>query len=380
MSNFLQHVSRTKYKACGLNLENFLFDLMGANIELKKIKKRGKNLTFWSSSVNHKIIEQTALNCGLVLKVIGQGGLKKIVQTLPYKIGMLLAIIFGICSLTYFSHVVLSVEYNVDQNHVCTNGKQCIFLDENLKEIQSQIQKYITVGKKFDGNIKAIQNEVMANNTLVENCSIVKDGCNVKILLYEAVQKDAEKEQTILAKENCVIKSITTYSGKALVKAGDVVKKGQVLVESDNGVLPRASIIAKIWYVGNAFHNCNQTVLQETGNDFTTSKLSILDWDFWNAQTCDYKYYKLEKSETYATNMLVPIKITTYKYSELELVSKYVDFEQVKQSVLSKSKQDAIAKASGTPQEYTYSIVKQGDSVRVDCYLLCEEQIGTSAE
>lgn len=364
-----------KYKVVGLNLENLLFSLTSSGIALKNIKKRAKSLTFECNSQNDKLIRECTQNLGLSIRVISTNGLGKFIKSLPYRIGTILGIVYSIFCVCYFTNVVNKVDYVWEENHICTNGDQCIFRQENLDKIKTEIGKNIIVGEKINSNIKDIQNQIMANFELVETCIISKVGNCVTINLYEAVAKDVNNPKQIIAHQNCIIKSITTYSGKAMVKAGDVVKKGQVLVDCDGDVLPRASITAKVWYIGTAIHNCNQSMLVETGNTFVSSSIDFANFNLLKSEQCSYKYYKEQTSTVQISSTIIPITKTTHIYSELEIQDVYVPWEDVKFTVIAQSKQNALDKTNGSAIEVTYSIVSQNDVYKVDCYLLCEEQI-----
>lgn len=377
MNNIFSAASKTKYKVTGLNLENFLFKLTSGGVGLYKVKRTKNCISFSSGSTNHKFICQVAQEHGLQITVVNQVGLIKLIKTLPYCVGALFGVLYTIFCMHVFTRSIISVEYKFENNHSCTNGANCIFKENNLNEIKSFINKYISIGEPIEHSTRDIQNSVMAKFELLENCSITKTGCRVLIELTEAVGKTSNLPSKIIAKNNCIISSITTYSGVAKVKAGDVVSAGTVLVEAKGNVLPRANIVAKVWYVGTDIHNCNQTVLVETGNTTTSVSLKYNSKTLINGTTCDYKYYRAETSNKYITNLFLPIIKETIVYKELELKEQYIPFETVKQQVLLKSKQDALNKSSGSAIECTYSIVTDGDYIRVDCFLLAEEQIGT---
>ncbi len=364
-----------KYKVVGLNLENLLFNLTSSGVALKNVKKRAKSLTFECNSQNDKLVRQCAQNLGLSIRVISTKGLGKLLKSLPYKIGAMLGIVYSIFCVCYFTSIVNKVDYIMEDNHTCTNGDQCIFRQENFDRIKAEIGKNIVVGEKINSNIKDIQNQIMANFELVESCIISKVGNCVSISLYEAVAKDVNNLKQIIANQNCIIKSITTYSGKALVKAGDVVKKGQVLVDCDGDILPRASITAKVWYIGTAIHNCNQSILVETGNMFVSSSIDFANFNLLKSKQCDYLYYKEQVSITNISSTIIPITKTTHTYSELEIQNIYVPWEDVKSTIIAQSKQNALDKTNGSAIDVTYSIVSQNNVYKVDCYLLCEEQI-----
>ncbi len=377
MSNFLYMASKTKYQIKGLNLENYIFNLTSSGICLSRVKKTKQTLTFIASSVNTKIIQDTAQNLGLSVKIIGQTGLIKIIKSLPYCIGSFLGLIYSFFCVQHFTGVVTNINYIIPQNHTCSNHSYCIFKNENLSQIKNYISDYIKLGKKYTATTKDVQNGVVANFNLVENCSIIKKGNKVIIELTEALGKNNMLPKQIIAQNNCIIVQITTLSGVAKVKAGDTVQKGQVLVDCDGDILPRANITAKVWYTGMAVHYSNQTMLVETGNTFTSTSINAFGKTLLKASDCPYAYFKAKTHNRYISNMLLPLQKTTTVYTELKLVQSHVPFKDVKNNILQKSKQDALAKTTGSPLESTYSIVYNGDIVRVDCFLLVEEQIGT---
>ena len=377
MSNLFYLASKSRYLVTGLNLENFLFNLTSSGICVSGVKRKKNTLSFCASTVNNKVIIGIARNLGLSIKQVGQTGLIKIIKSLPYCIGAILGIIYSVFCVQHFTNYISVIDYVLEPNHMCTNHDFCIYKEDNLNKIKNYIAGYIQVGKKYTANTQDVQNGVVANFNLVENCAIKKDGFRVTIQLFEAVGKQAGLNTQIIATNNCVIASINTYSGKALVKAGDVVTKGQVLVESVGEVLPRANIIAKVWYTGMALHNCNQMVLKETGKTFTTTSIQVFGKTLLKHKSSPFKYYSSKTNSSYITNMLLPIKKVSQTFFELELVQEYIAFNTVKANVLAKSKQDALSKTKGTPIECTYSVVSQNNTVRVDCFLLVEEQLGT---
>lgn len=364
-----------RYKVAGLNLENFLFNLAGSGISLRNVRKKSKYLTFESNSQNDKLIKECAKNLGLYAKIVATKGLGKWIKSLPYKIGTALGVAYSIFCVCYFTSFVNVVDYVIENDHKCTNGDKCIFKQENLQDIKTEIEKYVLVGQRFNNDIQYIQNQITSKFELVENCIIAKNGNSVKIVLHEAVAKNVDKPKQIIAPQNCIIKSIDTYSGKALVKAGDVVTKGQILVDSDGDVLPQASIVAKVWYVGTAIHNCNQSMLVETGKTFTSSSIEVGELCILKHQQCNYQYFKEQISVTNISSTMAPIKKTNHTYFELELQSVFIPWESVKSTIIAQSKKDAISKTTGNVIDVTYSIVGQNNMYKVDCYMLCEEQI-----
>ena len=377
MTKILNQFSKTRFCVSGLNLENFLYVLTSCGINLSKVKKKKKKILFVSSSINETFIKQKAAENGLVCIVEKRFGAFEFFKKIPYCFGALFGVVCSVLTLMYFTRFVYCVNFELPQNHTCSNGENCIFNDTNFQQIKLYFSNDIKAGQPLNTNLKDLQQKVMANFELVESCTISKKGTTVNISLTEAAAKQSLQPPKIVAKNNCIITKIITHSGIAKVKAGDVVKKGQVLVESDGNILPRADIMAKVWYVGTAFHNSNKQVLVETGKTTQTVSLQFLNFKFGKTPTIDYQYYQAKTQTTFVWQWFLPVKKTTTIFEELQLKEEYINFEDVKQTVLAKSKQAALDQTTGSPTECTYSIVKEGPMVRVDCYLLVEEQIGT---
>lgn len=378
MNNVLFLASKTKYKVKGLNLENFIFSLTSGNISIYKLKRKKNSIIFSASSINNKQILQIANNLGLSVTVLGEVGFINLIKSLPYYIGIMLGVVYSALCLLHFTGYITDIQIIVPENHICNNTNNCLYCEDSINNIKNFIAQYINVGSKYSVNSYDLQNKVMANFELVESCSIVKTGNSVIINLTEASVKQGILPNQIIAKQNCIITSITTFSGIAKVKAGDVVVAGQVLVDSNGSVLPRANITAKVWYIGTAFHNCKQMVLTSTNNTFTSTKINVCGKTIINDEPCEYQYYTATTKKSYICNMFIPVTKITTTYTQMQLVEEYVPFDNVKETILAQSKNDALSKTNGSAQECTYSIVSQGDIVRVDCYLLVIEQLGTA--
>lgn len=376
MTNYLKTLSKTKFKVTGLNLENFLFKLSSSGIALSRVKKKDKTLYFTASAQNQKAIETIACEFELEVQILAKTGLISLVYKLPYSIGSILAIILSLTFLFYSTSFISSVEYVIPQNHTCKNNGECIFLEENLSQIKEYLSTEIVEGQRFAASTRELQNKVLSKFKLVEHCSIEKVGNTIKINLTEAEGKDTQNYTKIVAENHCIITSITTFSGRALVKAGDVVKKGQTLVEADGDVLPMADIKAKVFYTGMALHSANQKIVKATGKEYKTTSISIFDKTLLKDKPSPFTLHVSSQNISYITNLFLPIKKVTTTYKELEIVSEYVPFESVKEQALALAKKEALKKTNGSVEQCTYSLVTEGDTTRVDCYLEVIENVG----
>ena len=160
--------------------------------------------------------------------------------------------------------------------------------------------------------------------------------------MVEATEKpdiiDDTAFSNIVADKDCIITKINVQNGTAIAKIGDLVKKGDLLVEGKiQGkyteaiyVNSLAEIQGRVWYSKKAVANFKQTIEEQTGNQ--ENKYSI---KFNNFQINLYK--TLSKFENYDTicnenkisifsNFYLPIEII--KITNYEKTNKDIEYEE----------------------------------------------------
>ena len=370
-------MNSVKVKIEGLNFENFLFDLSAANIKMKNIKRKDKTMTFVVSKNNYKLCKEKAEKYNIKITVQKEFGIVNFIKKLPYCIGAFLGILFSIFFVWQSVSYVSNVEIALENNHNCSNENSCIYLQNNMQEIKKYIESLgLTKGIKITNNFEEIEQKVMANFALVKNCSIERIGTKVYVNLVEAKIEDKQNYSAIVAQKNCIITSITTFSGIAKVKAGDIVVAGQVLVEKDGNVLPRADIEARVWNVGTAWHNSKTNKLVKTGNVYKTNAIKFANAVIVPAKSSPFELFEKTMSEKYLTTNFLPIKVETTIYEEVKMTEIEESFEDVRAEIFQKAKNEALKQTVGTPIECTYSVVTEGNITKVDCFLTSVEKIG----
>ncbi|MCI8342283.1 MAG: sporulation protein YqfD [Firmicutes bacterium] len=87
---------------------------------------------------------------------------------------------------------------------------------------------------KSKANIEEITKKILINFEEVSWVAITTEGTKATVTVVERIPEtaieDRESPSNITAAKNCVIESISVSSGTAMVKAGDVVEKGDILV------------------------------------------------------------------------------------------------------------------------------------------------------
>ena len=197
----------------------------------------------------------------------------------------------------------------------------------NKDEIVSQLEEEgVSIGKlKSSIDSKKVINSIRVKRQDISWMSLDLKGTNVIVTLVEAEQKP----NIINKDEYCnIVAKITADTGTKLVKQGDIVEKGDLLIggymegkfTDKRFVHAKGSVEAKVWYTKNIKSNYTREISEETGNK--KDRYSI---NFNNFKINLYK--TLPKFENYDTineakkiklfkNFYLPIEINKTTYIE----------------------------------------------------------------
>ena len=128
---------------------------------------------------------------------------------------------------------------------------------------------------------------------------------------------DLAYARDLVASCDAVIVSVNVKAGTAQVKAGDTVRKGQVLIsgaervskEDTHSVGALGSVIARVWCEGKARGNTTEVVKDFTGRESTSSRVALFHWSV--DLTKGEEYECAEKSTEYLPvgGLFVPLRI-----------------------------------------------------------------------
>ena len=158
------------------------------------------------------------------------------------------------------------------------------------------------------------------------------------------------------------------------MKAGDLVQKGQVLVEKDGDIFPAADIKLKTWKIGTAFHFSKKQEMRRTGSVQTTKAIIMYGIEILKHSQSKFENFETQIEITKISN-LIPIYAKTIRYFETTICETTENFDDVRDEVFAKAKAAALDGAVGSPIECNYSVVKEGETTKVDCYAQIIEQI-----
>ena len=133
----------------------------------------------------------------------------------------------------------------------------------------------------------------------------------------------------VVAARDGVIHSIVTRAGTPVVKQGDIVRQGEVLIKgeertSDGAVKPvaaRGSVTARVWEGAVVNLPAAETVTAYTGREQRISTIRTPFFDLWKLPECEYAQYDTAVSEMPFGGIFIPLTLRTETRMEAEITT-----------------------------------------------------------
>jgi similar to stage IV sporulation protein len=340
----------------GLFLEKFINICAHRQIFLWDIKKHKNGiLTLKVSIKGFKLLRPVARKSRCRVRILKKKGLPFVLNRYRRR----KAFVAGAALFIILTYILTSFVWAIE----LTGNKELDsrFILEKLENfgIKPGVLKY-----KIDTD-KAVNNMIMEIDRLAW-ISISLKGTKVKVDLAERelppklIPKD--EPCNIVAKRDGVIKTITAKSGIEMVKVGDTVKKGQLLVsgsiakKNEEGearlVHAIASVKARTWYERR--ERVNQIVVEKVRTGRTKNIYSFVI--FTKRLNLFKKYIKFENYDKIEINkkiaigedLVLPFEIIVEKYFENILQEKELDIDEAKQIAADKAYTEALKDISDT--------------------------------
>ena len=204
----------------------------------------------------------------------------------------------------------------------------------NQEEIISQLaEEGVLIGKpKGSIDSKKVISSIRLKRQDISWMSLDLKGTNIIVTIVEAEAKpkiiNSNEHCNIVAEERAMITKITADTGTAVVKPGDIVEKGAILIggymegkyTDTRYVHAKGKIEAKVWYTKNVKSGITREISEETGKKENKYAISINNFKI-------NLYKSLPKFQNYDTinetnkiklfkNFYLPIQINKTTYIE----------------------------------------------------------------
>lgn len=304
--------------------------IIGENAEQILNKAAANGISIWNLTYKNGIIfgnitlkdflklRITKRNTKCKISIINKYGLFFYLKKYKTRIGFASGIAIFVFILVFLSNYIwiINVEGNksLKTEEILTSCKK-IGIYEGVRKTK--------ISNKYDSQkLQLTQKELSW-------CALNIEGSVLTINVSEAIKSDKEERKmptNLKANIDGKIKKIDASSGSVIVKVGDIVTKGDLLV---SGVVPRTSstvfihsdgeIIAETKRVFTASGEYKQSKIYETGNNakrYTISCFNIIFPLYLSNVNTTYNYDKTIKNAT-LFNKNLPIKIMVENYKEI---------------------------------------------------------------
>ena len=230
-------------------LERFINLLWKSEIVLMNIRKESiSSMSFDINYEDYSITRELAHKTKSKIRIINRKGIVFLKIKLKRRIAMVFGVILFIGIITYLSNFIWGIDIITEKNIAPYE------IREELKTIGVVPGVY-----KKNLNVYKIEEDLKKNNDNILWVRARMEGSKLKVALVErqALPEVVNDNSpcNIVAKKDGIINRVYTKAGTSVVKTGDVVKKGQLLVIGEQGregatfnVHASGVVIAKTYY------------------------------------------------------------------------------------------------------------------------------------
>lgn len=367
----------------GYYIEKFINICNNEHIELWNIKRENAIKLHTSVEIkNFKLLRNICKKTKCKIKIEKKSGLPFVIKKYKKRkvfIIILLIIIMGIITLSNF---IWNIEVEGNSNIP-------------KEELISLASKYgLSVGQ-WKGKVdeKDVINKIRLERDDIAWVGIDIKGTNAIIEIVEADKKpeiiDEDEYCNIVADKDAMITKVSAQNGTPLVKAGDIVKKGNTLIAGwlegkytgKQYVHSHGDIQAKVWYTTTEKIDLKETKKVETGN--TENKYSVkinnFEINLFKSLPKFQKYDTINENKKLKlfSNFYLPFEIVKYTYTEYEENTVVHSIEEAKQMGVDKAAETLKENIEGKEILDKQVTVKQYNNyIEVQVTYEVEENIG----
>lgn len=336
-----------KLSISGLNIEKTLNTISKQDIEIVNIvKKDYHSCDFEVRGKNVKKVEKILLDRNIKTISKTKFGIDNFFEVLKLRIGIIVGLAVSLILFFIFSNCLFKIEIQ---------GNEVLKDEEIIKCLEEfGVKKY----SFFSKSNKELEEMISKSFEEISLISVVKKGnsliVNIKEKLQNGEYEDKDNFQAMVSKFDGIITKINHIQGTLKVKVGDIVQKGEVLVEpymidskgNQMPVMPKSEIYAEVYETGKTVHYDVETKNVRTGNfirkrEVFISKIQL----FSEGKECDFLSFETEeKIIKVSENNLLPLYYRDIFYYEIVPTVAEVDFASVKLQKLEEAKSIAHSK------------------------------------
>ena len=310
------------------DIEKILNILWLQNIAVSKvIKVNITTLRLEVDYIDYGRLCEVVRSVGGKVRVLEGKGLIFLLGKMKKRYSIVIAVVVFFAIIYFLSMYIWSIDITVGKNVTPFE------IREQLKEIgvSPGVRKSSLDEKEIERKLESLNSEILWLRVRVE-------GSTLKVVITEKVNppvKDEDKYGNLVADMDGQIKRIYTYSGRAVVKNDDIVKKGAVVIEGIDGneggeyvVRPRGMVIANTFYEKEMNIKISGVEYKRSGNKDLDIYIELFGKKIYlKKSTKDFeKYDKIEKSGKIFNEVIYYERVaSTIEITESEGVKSVLD-------------------------------------------------------
>lgn len=281
-----------------VNSEKILNIFWLENIQVYKIKRKDvATLILEIDYLNYGYMKSVVEKLGGRINIIKSDGLVFFLGNVKKKISLAIGAVLFLCIIYYLSTYIWAIEVEVQKNIPPFEVRKQL----SSLGIKPGISKSSIDVKKVEKQLENISSEILWLRVRIE-------GSTLKVVVEEKINPPQQVEYeygNLVATMEGEIKRVYTFSGRAKVKSGQLVKSGDVVIEGIDGsenekyiLPPRGIVIANTFYEKTMSVKVKGNTLERSGKKDIDIFINIFGKRiFVKKATKDFEHYdKIEMS------------------------------------------------------------------------------------
>ncbi len=334
----------------GLNINRFVNNLCRQNITILGLSRDGKQCILQVDATHsQKVVAQLKEKCYNILD-IHYTGVSFGLQFAKARFVLIAAVLLCVILLGISSQICLRIETQGDFDDVAVR--------------QALYDSGIGIGTPLVGfNPDAVENAV-ANKLKAMYAVVSRKG---SVIYVNAVARkqidipiDMSKRRDVISTVNGIVTSVLCEQGNLLVKVGDAVKVGDVLIEGrrvfndgeSRDVYALGRITVRQSVQGSVEFNGYKTELQPTGNECVKTGVVLFGKEY--VQGCPYDSFSVKSSYAYLQPLNLAIIYNTY--CETRSVTVSCSLNDCLDELQKQAYDSALKECGFVPQDVEYTV------------------------
>ena len=367
----------------GYYIEQFINICNNKQIDLWNIKKENSIKVYASVCItDFKKLKQICKKTKCKIKIQSKKGLPFIIKKYKKRKFFFIFLLLIILTIIILSNFIWNIEIESDAD---------IPKEEILELAQSE---GLEIGKRKGAiDSKAVINKIRLERDDISWVGIEIDGTNATIKLVKADEKpeiiNDDEYCNIVADKNAMILKVSAQNGTPLVKEGDIVTNGDVIVAGwmegkytgKQYVHAQAEIQAKVWYTTIEKVYLQETKKVETGEAKSSYSVKINNFQINLPKSLPkfQKYDTIEENKKLKlfSNFYLPFELVKYTYKEYKEEQVVHSIEEAKQIGIDRAKESLQEKIDGKEiLDKQVKVRTEKDYIEVEVTYEVKENIG----